>query len=193
MLTLDDQSEHILLDISVNLVGYHPDIWQITTLLVIVEAIAHDEVIRNLHSYIVQLQILHLEGIGLAQETSYLDLLGSQIELKLMNEALHGVTTVHDVLYHHYGAIYDRLQQASNGLHFACGLGADIRLHADEGDLGIGYGDATEEVAGKDKSTIEHTHEEWMGSGQILADLLGYTRYLSQDLLLAEVMFELSI
>ena len=106
------------------LLYYLIDVGEVATLVVVVEAIAYDEVVLDIEATIVNLQI-YLQATGLNEERSdeyfFRFLLAQHVEC-----LLHGEARLDDVFDDDYGATLDVLLLADELLHLASRLVALI-------------------------------------------------------------------
>ena len=144
------------------------DVAESAALLVVVEAVADDEVVGDLEGRIADVE-RRLQLVGLDEEGADADG-GGMAGAYLLDHAPHGAPRVDDVLDDDDVAAREVLVDAHHLLDLTCRRGALIGGQLDEGDL-AGDGDAAHQVGREDEGAVEDGQQQRVAALEVVADL----------------------
>ena len=145
---------------------------------VVVQSVAHDEVVGDLHGYVFDVQV-HLQFVRFHQQGGDVYLLRVTCA-EGFNQALHGETRVHDVFHDDYRAVRQVLVDADHLFDDSCGRHALVGRQLDERDF-TRDGDAFHQVGGEHERTVQHAEEERVLSCQVTIDFIGHAGHFFQN------------
>ena len=148
-------------------------------MLVVVEAIADDEVIGDFHGGIFDVQG-DLQLSGLDEERTDMDGFGV-MGAELVKHHLHRIARVDDILDDDDGTARDIIVQTDHGFDLSGRTGTLIGGELDEGNL-TGDGEIAHQVGSEDKGAVENGQQQGISPGKIRIDLVGYYFYTFQNL-----------
>ena len=160
------------------------NIRQIPPLLVIVQSVAHDELVADVHSFVVD-GVGVLEVVGFEEQRGDAHVSGFQVAEFLQGMA-HGVARVDDVFHHDHVPAIQGVVQA---YQFADDIGAfraRIRGELDEADL-AGDGQPLEQLGGEHEGPVEHYKEQRILILHVAVDLIGHGLDAGFDFCLGDI------
>ena len=155
-----------------------------------VESATDDELFGNLMSDIVGSCIVVLQFSGFEKHRSHADGVSSesaQVRFELMN----GKSGVHDVFDDDDISLIYHLLQGHNELELSRGGHSPIGADADERHLAAHIFECTDEVCGKDKSTVEHDDKERLFALVVGTNLFRHLLHILRDLLGCDKFFKM--
>ena len=144
------------------------DMPQIAPLAVVVEPVAHDEVVGDFKAVIGDVEV-YLKVAGLNEQCRDKHALGVVV-FEQQEEFLHGETRVDDVFHDDHRAALNRFVKADELAHLSRGACALVRRHAHEGNFAR-HADSAQQVGCKNERAVEHGEEKRLFAGEVGADL----------------------
>ena len=163
---------------------YLINIRQISPLLIIIQSITHDELIADVHAFVVN-GVGVLEVVRLEEQRGDTHVGGLQVAEFLQGMA-HGVARVDDVFHDDHMSAVQRVVQTNQFTNDIGAFRARIRGELDEADL-AGDGQPLEQLGGEHEGPVEHYKEQRILILHVAVDLIGHGLDAGFDFCLGDI------
>lgn len=139
--------------------------------MVVVEAIAHDEVVADLHADVVD-GVGVLEVVWLEEQRGDAHVGGLQVA-EFLRGVTQGVARVDDVLHDDHVSTVQGMVEADEFADDVGGLGAGVGRQLDERDF-TGDRQPLEQLGGEHEGAVEDDEKQWIHAVHVAVDLVGH-------------------
>ena len=148
---------------------YFIDVREVPALLVIIQAIAHDELVGDVHGLVID-GIVVLERLGFEEQRGDPNVGGIET-MQLLDGIFHGVSRIDDIFHDDHVAAFKRMVETDELAYHVGRLGTSVGGQLHKRDL-AGDGEAFEKLGGEHKSAIKDQQKQRIFAHHVLIELI---------------------